>query len=116
MPHDYGFLLSIEKQALIRMRDYFEVSKIAVGNEFVARDIAICLKLLDIIDGTDSAFCPNQSEGFVNKYINVRNWKRFLAGGGIDFDKPILKDSLREEKAWRLYNKIKLYKMRKWWD
>ena len=96
MPHDYGFLLSIEKQALIRMRDYFEVSK--------------------IIDGTDSAFCPNQSEGFVNKYINVRNWKRFLAGGGIDFDKPILKDSLREEKAWRLYNKIKLYKMRGWWD
>ena len=98
------------------MRDYFEVSKIAVRNEFVARDIAICLKLLDIIDGTDSAFCPNQSEGFVNIYINVRNWKRFLAGGGIDFDKPILKDSLREEKAWRLYNKIKLYKMRGWWD
>lgn len=102
------------------MRDYFKVSKIAVGNEFVARDIAICLKLLDIIDGTDSAFCPNQSEGFVSKYINVRNWKRFFTEGGIEggigFDKPILKDSLREEKAWHLYNKIKLYNMRGWWD
>ena len=32
-PFDYGFVLSLEKQALIRMYEYFKVSRIAEGNK-----------------------------------------------------------------------------------
>ena len=119
MPYDYGYLMSLEKQALVRMYHYFRVSKIAVGNDIVARDIMICLKLLDIIDGTDSAYHCHTGDhvGFVDKYINTRNWQRFYPSKcNLDFSKPIMKDDLREEKAWNLYNKMRYYKMKEWWD
>lgn len=48
-PFDYGFVLSLEKQALIRMYEYFKVSRIAEGNEVVEKNLKLALGLLDIV-------------------------------------------------------------------
>lgn len=119
-PFDYGFVLSLEKQALIRMYEYFKVSRIAEGNEIVEKDLKLALKLLDIVLEIDSAYhCDfkSESEGFIDRHINIKNWKRFCPKTvNYDWDAPILKDYLRREKAWYLYNKLRFECMRTWWD
>lgn len=119
-PFDYGFVLSIEKQALIRMYEYFKVSRIAEGNERVEKELNLALKLLDIVLEIDSAYHCDfkpRSDGFVDRHINVKNWKRFCPkAANLDWNTPILKDYLRREKAWYLYNKLKFERMRSWWD
>lgn len=112
----YPYGLSLEKQALIRMYEYFKVSRIAEGNEVVEKNLA--LGLLDIVLEIDSAYhCDFRpgSEGFVDRHINIKNWKRFWPKAA-DLSKPILQDHLRREKAWYLYNKLRFERMRTWWD
>ena len=116
-PFDYGFLLSIEKQALIQMANYFETSEIAYGNDAVFKDLKLALKLLDIVIEEDSAWHSNGGPGWVDRYINTNNWKRFLPSvDNLELNKPIIQDHLRREKAWYIYNKLKYYRMRAWWD
>lgn len=117
-PFDYGFVLSLEKQALIRMYEYFKVSRITEGNEVVEKNLKLALKLLDIVLEIDSAYnYDSRSEGFVDRYINTKNWKRFCPKDtSLDWNTPILKDYLRREKAWYLYNKLRFEHMRTWWD
>ena len=119
-PFDYGFVLSLEKQALIRMYEYFKVSRIAEGNEVIEKNLKLALGLLDIVLEIDSAYnCDFKSEsgGFVDRYINIKNWKRFCPKDtSLDWNTPILKDYLRREKAWYLYNKLRFECMRNWWD
>lgn len=102
-PFDYGFVLSLEKQALIRMYEYFKVSRIAEGNEVVEKNLKLALGLLDIVLEIDSAYhCDFRpgSEGFVDRHINIKNWKRFWPkAADLDLSKPILQDHLRREKA-----------------
>lgn len=113
-PFDYGFVLSLEKQALIRMYEYFKVSRIAEGNEVVEKNLKLALRLLDIILEIDSSY---NSEGFVDRHINTKNWKRFWPEAtDLDLSKPIFQDYLRREKAWYLYNKLRFERMRTWWD
>lgn len=119
-PFDYGFVLSLEKQALIRMHEYFKVSRIAEGNEVVEKNLKLALKLLDIILEIDSAYHYDfrpESEEFVDRYINTKNWKRFCPKAiKFNWKSPIIKDYLRREKAWYLYNKFRFGYMRTWWD
>lgn len=119
-PFDYGFVLSLEKQALIRMYEYFKVSRIAEGDEDIEKDLKLALKLLDIVLEIDSAYHYNfgpKSKGFVDRYINIKNWKRFCPKAvDLDWDSLIHKDYLRREKAWYLYNKLRFERMRTWWD
>lgn len=119
-PFDYGFVLSLEKQALIRMYEYFKVSRIAEGNEVVEKNLKLALGLLDIVLEIDSAYhCDFRpgSEGFVDRHINIKNWKRFWPkAADLDLSKPILQDHLRREKAWYLYNKLRFERMRTWCD
>ena len=117
-PFDYGFVLSLEKQALIRMYEYFKVSRITEGNEVVKKNLKLALKLLDIVLEIDSAYKYDfMFEGFVDRYINIKNWKRFCPKDtSLDWNTPILKDYLRREKAWYLYNKLRFERMRTWWD
>ena len=53
---DYEYLLDIERVALKYMAKYFKSSNIVVDNEFIVRDISLCLKLLDIATGRDFSF------------------------------------------------------------
>lgn len=80
----------------------------------------LALGLLDIVLEIDSAYhCDFRpgSEGFVDRHINIKNWKRFWPkAADLDLSKPILQDHLRREKAWYLYNKLRFERMRTWWD
>ena len=102
------------------MYEYFKVSRIAKGNEFVERDLKLALGLLDIVLEIDSAYHCDfrpRSKGFVDRHINIKNWKRFRPkAADLDWSEPILQDYLRREKAWYLYNKLKFERMRTWWD
>ncbi len=115
-PFDYGFVLSLEKQALIRMYEYFKVSRIAEGNEVIEKDLKLALKLLDIILEIDSSYHHDlNTDGYIDRYINIRNWRRFLPKS-TNLNLPIIKNYLRIEKAWYLYNKLRFERMRTWWD
>lgn len=114
-PFDFGFLLEIEEQALIYMQDYFRTSKIAVGNERNAELISLAIKLLRIATEQDSSLnISGLNEYEYLKYVNIKNAKRynqFFTSWG-----PFELESLRIEKAWRLYNRIRNQYMREWWD
>lgn len=114
-PFDFGFLLEIEKQALKQMADYLANSDIAEGNERRAAEIRLALKLLNIGDETESAYILHPDS--MSVYVNTRNWKRFFPPDiNLDFEKPILQDALRVEKAWHLYCVLRENRMRWWWD
>lgn len=114
-PFDFGFLLEIEEQALIYMQDYFRTSKIAVGNERNAELISLSIKLLRIATEQDSSLnISGLNEYEYLKYVNIKNAKRynqFFTSWG-----PFELESLRIEKAWRLYHRIRNQYMREWWD
>lgn len=113
-PFDYGFLLNIEEKALIRMRDYFKESQIAVGNERNAELISVAINVLRIATEKESSLTINSSNQYVCiKYVNTRNASRFVKFNTYG---PFELESLRIEKAWRLYHKIREQYMRRWWD
>lgn len=127
--YDFGFLLNIEKQALRQMKEYHEHSQICLDNPKIARQIGWCLKLLDIIDHTNSSliFSIKKYDDSIisldkayicksNTKINTRNWRRFFQNNNTDWEKPVNKDCLRMQKAWYLYNRIRYYYMQDWWD
>lgn len=119
-PFDYGFLLELEETSLTYMRDYFNKSKIAVGNERNAELISLAIKLLRIATDKDSALefswvtGKNYKTTVITVYVNTRNASRF-DHNFTDYG-PFELDSLRIEKAWRLYHRIREQYMRTWWD
>lgn len=115
---DYEYLLDIEKVALKYMAEYFRSSNIVVGNEFIVRDISLCLKLLNI--ATDGYFHSNdlfhENGGINAPYVNIRNKDRFIKEPKIkNFESPVIKALIREVKAWSLYCRVRS-NMQGWWD
>ena len=131
---DYGYLLVLEQRKLKEMATYFKKSKRLVGWEFQVRDCELCVKLLDIVMEKDPYYKSwlHQAYGDLNFkdkqvkfpiHVNVKNADRFWKGFSEkleDFSqKQILeamKSHLRSEKAFQLYHKIRMYRMRNWWD
>lgn len=146
---DYCFLLNLEKKKLQRMYAYFSTSEIAYGDELVARDLRICIKLIDIIKENDAPYLNWLHESSKDlkmitkkaendryhiefeqlrpdtdfqKYVNVRNAKRFLRKelNEKDFDSRRSyiheKISLRLLKALHLYHLIREYRILDWWN
>lgn len=132
---DYAFLLNIEYKKLAEMYNYFKSS--TDTTPFVARDLRLCLRLLDIVlkkDDLQLEFSKVKFERMENKmykvenlhiakyrklYINPRNATRFceFKFPSNDHDIEIMHlNELRKAKAWYLYNKIRYYKMFEWWD
>lgn len=116
-PFDFGFLLEIERQSLIQMRDYFKVSNISEDDYKVYTQIRLAVQLLNIVLEEDSAYHYNNGESFVDIYINPRNSYRFMksVSSNVIKNNPILLDDLRIQKAWFLYNKLRFYSMQGWW-
>lgn len=115
---DYEYLLDIEKVALKYMAEYFKSSNIVVDNEFIVRDINLCLKLLNIATGVD--FHSNnlfyENRGINAPYVNIRNRDRFIKHGIKPEPTAIdIKVLIREVKAWNLYCKVRS-NMQRWWD
>ena len=108
---DYEYLLDIEKVALKYMAKYFKSSNIVVGNEFIVRDISLCLKLLNIATG-DLFYAK---EDINAPYVNIRNKERFIKHTTKNLDSPAIRSFIREMKAWNLYCKVRS-NMQGWWD
>ena len=132
---DYAFLLQIEQRKLKEMAAYFKKHKRTVGWEFQVRDCELCVKLLDIVAERDSDYKAwlNANYGGKNilelqmreqipfhKYINTRNASRFMTHFHEAQFNPYISESLkvelRRQKAFYLYQKIRLYRMQTWWD
>ena len=101
---DYSYLISLEKKKLQRMHDCIKCESCLEHKDFVVRDIAICIRLIDIFLEEDAVFknwLKQSFSGFMNyrkvgdnlyeidglddqsivdfpKYVNVRNEKRFF--------------------------------------
>lgn len=108
---DYEYLLDIERVALKYMAKYFKTSNIVVGNEFIVRDISLCLKLLNIATG-DLFYAK---EDINAPYVNIRNKERFIKHTTKNLDSPAIRSFIREMKAWNLYCKVRS-NMQGWWD
>ena len=132
---DYAYLIALEKKKLQRMHDCIKRENHLESNEFVVREIAICIRLIDIFMENDAAYKTWLDRSFSEKledrsivdfpvYVNVRNEKRF-------FRRMPIKDaheqgnremaiyatvSLRQQKALHLYHLIREYKLMGWWD
>ena len=135
-PWDYGYLLKLEQYKIREMCRYFKKSQLVVGWELQVRDLTICDKLIDIILEEDkqyqswlhSNYNISAKDRWQNKglkfpiYVNVRNYKRFLPQARYDATDMVpflienFKISLRQRKALYLYNKIRAYRMERWWD
>lgn len=127
-PWDYEYLLSLEQRKLREMAKYFKSDKCwAMDGHLHARDCELCVKLIDIILEQDlktkkwytSVYQKETEDVPFSKYINIKNQHRF----GFDCSittvlkyKEILKIELRKKKAFALYQKIRLYRMMKWFD
>ena len=114
---DYRCLIALEKKKLQRMHDCFKYGGWFDHQNFVVRDIAICIRLIDIIMEEDAVFkswlhqsfsgelkftkvgenlyeidgLDDQSIVDFPKYVNIRNEKRF-------FRSILIKDALSEGK------------------
>ncbi|MBR1652160.1 MAG: hypothetical protein IJ692_02070 [Alloprevotella sp.] len=53
---DYAYLVALEKKKLQRMHDYFKHEGHLENNAIVTRDIAICIRLIDIFMQDDAAY------------------------------------------------------------
>lgn len=53
---DYAFLIALEKKKLQRMHDYFKYQGHPEVNRMAPRDIAICIRLIDIFMQDDAAY------------------------------------------------------------
>ena len=101
---DYAYLIALEKKKLQRMHDYIEQEGHFEGKELVVRDIAICIRLIDIFMEDDAAHNTWLHQSFSGDmkfrkledglyqlddadrktiadypvYVNVRNERRFF--------------------------------------
>ena len=121
-PWDFIYMLYIEKQALIQMQKYHEESNRIEDNPTIAKQIKLAISLLNIADGTDSAWKHSGSHvehnftQWVDRHINIKNSRRFINHNIKNFDTPIFLDDFRRVKAWYLYNKLRSQYMLAWWD
>ena len=101
---DYAFLIALEKKKLQRMHDYFKYQGHPEVNRMAPRDIAICIRLIDIFMEDDAAYNTWLHKSFSDElkwrkledgtyelddsnitpladfpvYVNVRNERRFF--------------------------------------
>lgn len=53
---DYAYLIALEKKKLQRMRDCIKQEHHLANNEFVVRDMGICIRLIDIFMDNDAVY------------------------------------------------------------
>lgn len=138
-PWDYGYLLKLEQYKIREMSKAIAKTKRHEGWEIRVRELNLCDKLISIIleeDDVSKAYLHKFSNFEINTvrndngtytldtsnwvtptfdhYVNIRNIKRF----DMDINESLInhvKSYLRQVKALHLYNKIRSYKMFRWW-
>lgn len=121
---DYSYLIALEKKKLQRMHDCIKSESLTEHKDFVVRDMAICIRLIDIFMENDAFFnswlhqsfsgdmkfiklkddlyeLDNTDRNIVDYpvYVNIRNEKRF-------FRRTPIKDAKAEGKRDNAINLI----------
>lgn len=115
---DYVFNLRVEQEMYKSMYRFYLRNKenkptSSIYKE-IARDLKLAIDLLDIIVDNTSIY----KDRILYCYINTKNAYRFVKYKIPENEsyKELVLCSLRQQKAWYLYNKLRLYKMNTWWD
>lgn len=111
---DWVYLMTLEKEKLINMANYFSKSRLVVGWENDVKWINYCIKLINIIIEDDF---PDNKVG-VHK-INFKNVKRFYNRHELtnnDMEDSYIKNMIYTLKAENLYYEIRKNYTRNWWD
>ena len=114
-PFDYQYLLDIEMEALKQMSEYQRTKGICVNSERYAEQIKTAINVLKIALDGNIQCSRDYKQWWMPVYVNTKNYKRFFVKD-METDDPLIVCSIREEKAWHLYSKIREYFMRTWWD
>ena len=88
---DYAYLIALEKKKLQRMRECIKEEHHLANNEFVVRDIGICIRLIDIFMENDAVY----STWLDRSYSGIRLRFRKLEDGNyelVDDDRKPLAD------------------------
>lgn len=113
---DFAFLLELERFKLRNMLKYFSKDGISEGNDLIIRDLRICISLIGYI---------LEEEKYIENigYVNIKNVYRFYNNSSrinyviknVSTD-VYAKSSYKSDKALYLYNKIRTYRLKFWWD
>lgn len=132
---DYSSILEVERHQIERVRDSIAHFHSHLNAERDIERMNLALRLLSIVEedgiseyhGKDPTFNDDHTfsvdpEGYYTIPVNVntRNAHRFSSMKLDLYEDPrsgnMYKDSLRTEKAWHLYNRMRLYFLQSWWD
>ena len=114
-PFDYQYLLDIEMEALKQMSEYQRTKGICVNSERYAEQIKTAINVLKIALDGNIQCSHDYKQWWMPVYVNTKNYRRFFPIN-LEIHDPLVVCSIREEKAWYLYCKIREYFMRTWWD
>ena len=114
-PFDYQYLLEIEMEALKQMSEYQRAKGICVNSERYAEQIKTAINVLKIALDGNIQCSHDYKQWWMPVYVNTKNYRRFFPIN-LEIHDPLIVCSIREEKAWHLYCKIREYFMRTWWD
>lgn len=114
-PFDYQYLLDIEMEALKQMSEYQRTKGICVNSERYAEQIKTAINVLKIALDGNIQCSHDYKQWWMPVYVNTKNYRRFFPIN-LEIHDPLVVCSIREEKAWHLYCKIREYFMRTWWD
>lgn len=132
---DYSSILSVERHQIKRVRDSINHYRNHVNRKQDVASMNLALRLLDIIEenGEAELLCDEpfkfKDNGYLElnsdakwkmgRYVNTKNASRFNPKWTAEhFEDPktgvLMKDHLKDEKAWQLYHKLRQYKLRTW--
>ena len=114
-PFDYQYLLDIEMEALKQMSEYQRTKGICVNSKRYAEQMKTAINVLKIALDGNIQCSHDYKQWWMPVYVNTKNYRRFFPIN-LEIHDPLIVCSVREEKAWHLYCKIREYFMRTWWD
>lgn len=83
----YSFLLALEKKKLQRMHDHIKRNSYLEHKDFVVRDIAICIRLIDIIMEEDAVY-KNWLNSLSGKFVYTKIGEN-MNEVDVEWDRPI---------------------------
>ena len=111
---DFTSILYVERLQMLRVAKAIQREDIRHENwERDVRWIKLAVKILDVYL-TDSWWDLDENGEMTVPKVNIKNFKRFCPSWDT-VDDRLKRQALYEEKLWYLYNKIRLYKLRRWW-
>lgn len=110
---DNSYLETVLLEKLKWMADYFRTARIVEGEERIYHEINLAIKLGEL------AFDRELEEDESSRYINTKNYKKFLKNykfGQNELTDSYFKKELRRKKAMNLFYRVLAQYSGSWWD